>query len=916
MLLWAGENLKLLGSESATRFLKIRNDSGVLNSNTELRGALLDFIADLANWDNSACTTYLDTAKTLTDSAHGALGGLPGTRPLVVDPFAGGGSIPLEAIRVGADAFASDLNPIPVLLNKLMLEYIPRYGERLAKEIRRWGDWMNEELGKKLATFFPEASNGINPAVYFWARAARCEGPGCGKVIPMLRSAYIVEKKARAVWLEPKVSEKSGEVVFKLRESKTPTTLAPIVRRGSLTCPACNYTTPAANVRKQFSGRRGGVRDARLIAVGEIGADFSGKRYRLPSDTDFGAVEAAIAELDREKSSHRGALSLIPDEVLPYLRSIFNIQLLGVHEWGDLFSPRQGLVLSSLVQLTNSVAEQVKDEGEFGKALVTCLALAVGRCADSYSTLCWWISGAEKPVGTFGRQALPIVWDYCEVNPLVNSPRSWSVQYQWVLRFIEQNASIQNTGTAEIASAVKLPLPDDSAQCVFTDPPYYDAVPYADLSDFFYVWLRRMLKDLYPTLFSEATTPKKGEVVQLAERNPAYGYKTREYFETLMQASMTEARRVLTSQGLCIVVFAHKSTASWEVQLNAMLRAGWIITGSWPIDTERPGRPRAQNSATLASSIHLICRPRSVTTSNEAKVNEVGDWRDVLAELPRRIHDWMPRLAEEGVVGADAIFACLGPALEIFSRYSSVEKANGQIVALREYLEQIWAAVAREALALVFKGADASGFEEDARVTAMWLWTLSAGQNGADEVDGDESDQEEESDTTVATASGYILEYDAARKIAQGLGADLESLTSLIEVKGEVARLLPVSERTRTLFGKDDSHAPSSSQKRKKTSQLHLGFVAELEQAEEMGKWHGKGVPTLGKTALDRIHQSMILFAAGRGEALRRFLIDEGIGRDERFWRLAQVLSFLYPKASDEKRWIDGVLARKKGLGF
>jgi putative DNA methylase len=163
--------------------------------------------------------------------------------------------------------------------------------------------------------------------------------------------------------------------------------------------------------------------------------------------------------------------------------------------------------------------------------------------------------------------------------------------------------------------------------------------------------------------------------------------------------------------------------------------------------------------------------------------------------------------------------------------------------------------------------------------------------------------------------SRYVLEYDTARKIAQGLGAHLESLTSVVEVKGEVARLLPVAERTRRLFGKDESEPPASTRK-KKTPQLQLGFVAELEQVEQAGAWGSKGVPALGATVLDRVHQCMILFAAGRGEALRRFLVDEGVGRDERFWRLAQVLSFLYPKVSDEKRWIDGVLARKKGLGF
>jgi hypothetical protein len=313
--------------------------------------------------------------------------------------------------------------------------------------------------------------------------------------------------------------------------------------------------------------------------------------------------------------------------------------------------------------------------------------------------------------------------------------------------------------------------------------------------------------------------------------------------------------------------------------------------------------------------VHLVCRPRTKPNKLNHKGSEVGDWRDVLQQLPLRIHEWMPRLAEEGVVGADAIFACIGPALEFFSRYTRVEKANGDHITLQEYLVYVWAAVAKEALTMVFKGADASGFEEDARLTAIWLWTLFAGEGRNGEETVEEVEIEEATEETSFAAEGYVLEYDAARKIAQGLGADLESLTSLVEIKGDIARLLPVSERTGKLFGKDEGET-STARRRKKGPQLQLGFVAELEQVEEAGAWGTKGAPAQGATVLDRVHQSMILFAAGRGEALRRFLVDESVGRDERFWRLAQVLSFLYPKLSDEKRWIDGVLARKKGLGF
>ena len=389
------------------------------------------------------------------------------------------------------------------------------------------------------------------------------------------------------------------------------------------------------------------------------------------------------------------------------------------------------------------------------------------------------------------------------------------------------------------------------------------------------------------------------------------------YFVRTMEGALKEARRVVAPSGIGVVVFAHKSTSGWEAQLDAMLTAGWIVTASWPVDTECGSRLRAMDSAALASSVHLVCRPRE-SPDGSVRTDDIGDWRDVLQELPHRIHEWMPRLAAESVVGADAIFACLGPALEIFSRYSRVEKASGEVVTLKEYLEQVWAAVAKEALNMIFEGGDATGFEEDARLTAMWLWTLNAGNTDAangESTEEDEGDDESEGGAKKANPKGFILEYDAARKISQGLGAHLEDLGSLVEVKGETARLLPVSERVRTLFGKDEAQG-TAGKRRKRDPQLQLGFMQALEQAEDEGAWGKTGAPTLRATSLDRIHQTMLLFAAGRAEAMKRFLIEEGAGHDPRFWRLSQALSALYPTHTDEKRWIDGVLARKKGLGF
>ena len=508
-----------------------------------------------------------------------------------------------------------------------------------------------------------------------------------------------------------------------------------------------------------------------------------------------------------------------------------------------------------------------------------------------------------------------MVWDFMETNPLNDVGANWISGVEAFEATIGTEICQTHSGHAERSSAITHPLPDDAAQCFFTDPPYYNAVPYADLSDFFYVWLKRTLTGYHPDLFSEPLAPKEEEICEMAGWDPKrYPHKNGHWFEEKMSLAMAEGYRILAPGGIGLIVFAHKTTGGWEAQLQAMVGAGWVITGSWPIDTERPGRLRAQRSAALASSIHLVCRPRELG-DGAAGLLAVGEWRDVLGELPGRIHEWMPRLAQEGVVGADAIFACLGPALEIYSRYGRVERADGTPVPLgdvtdekgrvveRGYLSYVWEAVSREALSMIFEGADTAGFEADARLTAMWLWTLSAAPDG----------NNAGSESKVVRSTSYTLEYDAARKIAQGLGAHLERLSTLVAIKGDKARLLPVVERTRSLFGKEGA---GSAPKGRRRGAQQLSLFGELEAAEEESGVQEFGAPPAGGTVLDRVHQAMLLFGAGRAEALRRFLVDEGVGGEARFWRLAQALSALYPSQTDEKRWVDGVLARKKGLGF
>ena len=993
---------KIMGQNASVFYptlLKVPADGSNPNHWEPLRHLLLDFIAEFAAWEASTDPDFLETARSLTQAAHEALGGEPGTRPLVVDPFAGGGSIPLEALRVGADAFASDLNPVAVLLNKVVLEYIPKYGQRLADAVREAGQWIKEEAEKELGEFYKKDPDGATPIAYLWARTITCEGPGCGAEVPLMRSLWLAKKAGRSIALkaipyEGDVPGAHRAVLFVVVERKgknwvcidAPEPLRDMigkpvddvnpdqgtVQRGSATCPFCGHTTPVASVRKQLKAKRGGAvyppealyrggQGPRLFAVVTTRPAERGRFYRLPTESDIAAAQEAARELERRKAAHKRPLSLVPDEPLPVMSGVFNAPLYGMTSWGSLFTGRQALVLTTLSRLVREGVRFENQEGDkhngLNRAVRTCLALALSRQSDYTSSLCSWHLTGEKINHTFGRQALPMIWDFAEVFPFSGSTGEFAGALEWVLRVLVTNLHLPCAGSGEQASAAAHPLPDDAARCFFTDPPYYNAVPYADLSDFFYVWLRRTLLGVEPQLFSYPLSPKPDEICEMAGWDPhRYAEKNGKWFETRMAEAMREGRRVLSPDGIGAVVFAHKSTSGWEAQLQAMVDAGWTMTASWPIDTEMGSRLRAMNSAALASSVHLVCRPRE-NPDGSLRTDDIGDWREVLRELPERIRAWMPRLAEEGVVGADAIFACLGPALEIFSRYSRVEKASGDVVTLREYLEEVWAAVSKEALSMIFAEADTAGFEEDARLTAMWLWTLSTSVNGAGKprprmpvavasggatlpsmtVSGSAtvSSNAEVTDVTISTDSdesaatapvkstGYTIEYDAARKIAQGLGANLEALPHLVEVKGDKATLLPVSQRVKHLFGKDESVGTSTGRKKKaRSKQMSLFAALEEAEQEEFG-WEEERpadpstlTPPAGSTVLDRVHQAMVLFGAGRGEALKRFLVDDGIGADARLWTLAQALSALYPPATEEKRWVDGVLARKKGLGF
>jgi adenine-specific DNA methylase len=711
----------------------------------DLRQALLKFIGDFANWDLASNPSYLEVSRGLVKAAH------PEETPLVVDPFAGGGSIPLEALRLGCDAFASDLNPVACLILKVLLEDIPRHGPELAEELRRVGKQIKEKAENALAEFYPKDADGATPIAYLWARTVKCEEPDCGANIPLLRTGWLVARKTKngrykkLLSLNLSGDRKSKILSSTLTKHNVPVRTLPdagsgTINNGKATCLCCGCTMSAARVKSQLIEQKGGTDigfrhslndsdGATLLAV--ILRTTEGIQYRLPTERDFKALAAARARENEIRL--KVAPDAFPMEPInpirpsPNARGVSGATRIGITDFGRLFTARQKVALRTLLDIVSNTASQ--------EALARILSLSITKLSERSSSFVTWINSTEAPRGTFSRQALTIAWDFIELVPFADDEE--------YLELIEAMAVVTDlvaiattrSGQVEQASAAKLVLPDQSSAIVFTDPPYYDAIPYADLSDFFLVWLKHggFIKPNAMLDCNTGLSPKAEECTWNQAHMVNGVPKSRATFENQVAEAFCEMRRVLASDGIASVVFAHKTTEGWEALLTGMISAGFSLSASWPIATERSARLNANEAAALATSVHLICRPRPTDAP-------VGDWSEVLRELPKRVGDWMERLQGEGIRGADLVFACIGPALEIFSRYQKVETADGREVKLAEYLVKVWEVVGRSALEQILGTAEAKArngmagvLEEDARLTALFLWTLQAtnGQNGS-----------------------------------------------------------------------------------------------------------------------------------------------------------------------------------------
>jgi len=920
--------LKMPGWNSPRMNQQVKSEEG-------LRKAILTFIGDFANWDNAANTEYLAAARALVKAAH------PEETPLVVDPFAGGGSIPLEALRLGCEAFASDLNPVACLILKVMLEDIPRHGPELAEELRRVGKKIKEKAEKELAEFYPKDPDGATPIAYLWARTVKCESPNCGAEIPLMRSFWLCKKANRKRALRYKVVRPKGDaprVEFEIFEPKSDREVpSGTVTRAKATCLCCGTATERTvlrpeRVRAQLTQQRGGgdvifdergrrIGGARIAAVVTLRPDAQGRHYRLPTQRDYLVVWKAQKRvqqmLDEWERGGKKGLCPVPNEPTPSRdthRAVGSqLPFYGHKAWGDLFTSRQQLLfvlLSSFVK---------------GKGILPLMLSKIVRHCNAFS---FWHTGSETVAGAFGRQAIPMCWDFPEYYPFARFAGGFDNALGDLVDATVHISSIiaENRGQVETADAANHPLPDGSAKVWFTDPPYYDAIPYSNLADFFFVWLKRsmprhsLLRDPYDN--KNPLTPKDAEAVLCKKVKTKEGvHKDQLFYERIMAAAFSEGRRILQEDGVGSVVFAHKSTEGWEALISGIIGGGLTVTGSWPIATERGARLLARDTAALATSVHLVCRPRPEDAP-------VGDWADVLRELPGRVGDWMERLQEEGVRGADLVFACIGPALEIFSRYRKVETADGSEVTLAEYLEKVWEVVGRLALEQVLGTAEAKArngaagaIEEDARLTALFLWTLQSTNGEKSNGDAEAENREDEDAAPRGKTKGYSLVFDVARRFAQPLGIDLPKWEGrIIETKKGVVRLMAVSERAKQLFGEDGADAVADLIEHDARSNYQQLLFPELEE-ERVPKVRGRGRRRKAimdtsdvelqkdreATTLDRVHAAMLLQSGGQANALRA-LIKAEQDRGPDFLRLANALSALYPKGSEEKRLLDAML--------
>lgn len=690
------------------------------------RARLHALMERLVVWENSWNESLLAEARAEIRKSNG------GELPAVLDPFAGGGSIPLEAQRLGLAAHASDLNPLAVLINKALIEIPPRFtgaepvhpgggGQRfyersqgLAEDVRFYGRWMRDEAEARIGHLYPKAvgpdGSEYTVIAWKWARTVRSPNPANPIEVPLVNSWWLSKKKGKEAWVRASVED--GQVRYEVvHNADGPERDGTIDRKGAVSI-ADGTPIDLDYIRSESRSGRMGVHLISVVAEGR-----GGRMYFSPT-----AVDADAADICRPDGLSEAAL---PEQALG-----FRVQNYGFIRWIDLFTNRQLVAMTTLSDLVDEVRTRVEadalaagfplgdrlEEGGSGArayadAVATYLALGVSRQADRLSSLASWQSIGEKIRNVFARQAIPMIWDYAEANPFSDSSGNFLGQVEWVAKVVEHAPSVATGVVTQISASQR----DYSKLAISTDPPYYDNIGYSDLSDFFYVWLRRSLRHIHPQVVGTMLTPKAEELVANPYRHDGKEGAAR-FFVEGFNAVFARIRRGANPSVPLTVYYAYKqqdaavdgtTSTGWHTLLDGLIRTGWEITATWPVRSERSGRMLSVGTNALASSIVLACRPRPENAESTTR-------RGFVARLKSELPDALRTLMQGAIAPVDLAQAAIGPGISVFSRYSRVREADGSDMSVRDALLLINATL-DEVL-----GEQESDFDPDTRFAVKW----------------------------------------------------------------------------------------------------------------------------------------------------------------------------------------------------
>lgn len=676
------------------------------------RQRLFRILENLVVWENSNNEQVLEATKTEIMKSTG------GNPPELLDPFAGGGAIPLEAQRLGLKAHAHDLNPVAVMINKAMIEIPPRFSgmapvnpdartskmsqawsraQGLAEDVRYYGEWMKQEAFQRIGHLYPkvkvprEQGGGEATVIaWIWARTVKCPNPACGCERPLASSFVLSKKKGKEAWVKP--IPDGDRVRFEVQSGKCPKEYESYKtgRGATFKCPCCGEVTSDEYVKQE--GKEGRI-NSQLMAV--VAEGKRGRIYCSPSEEHIFATQVERPD--------NGPTGILPDNPRWFSPPAF-----GMDHYDDLFTPRQLTALttfSALVAEAQQKAEAdaiaagmandhlpLRSDGQgaraYGEAVGVYLAFVLDRIADRGSSICSWDSSREGLRNTFGRQAIPMVWDYAEANPFSNSSGCFDNMLEWVTKCILEFPASQVAEVGQFDAQRDCSLRDIM---VSTDPPYYDNIGYADLSDFFYVWMRQSLKETYPELFSTMLVPKAEELIATPYRHDGNVEEAKEFFEDGMLFACQQMYLYARENIPVTIYYAYKQSDSdadgtassgWETMLSAVVNAGFAITGTWPMRTEMANRSIASGTNALASSIVLVCRKRPEDAPQTTR-------RNLINILRRELRPALKKLQDSNIAPVDLAQSAIGPGMGVFSRFKQVLEADGTPMPVRSALKII-----------------------------------------------------------------------------------------------------------------------------------------------------------------------------------------------------------------------------------